>query len=414
MASTQSQRVFDSLIYDQTVATAAASTTANIGTETDNKLVIQSNQPVEITRIEIFPSINTTTGATEDIEYVIPVINGNLFQGGALFRMRADLDSVFSTAPVLYRASGKKNGKFSRNSYVLGLSMRELLEYGYMANPQNILLNTTIKAKEKSTVDFQYTTGSTAATGTMRIRVWADRFTDGVAADNYVQNVYRPNTVGLPVAFSDHKSGRQFFSKIGVKYNGFRSDWEKLIGGDQIHLNDGISFKRFNYWARNSNATTVGSEYQLSSTNPSNVENQYENMDIQVDNKTLYVVNNLGVLDYSGNLRYVRIRANEQEMMQVRVDSSVDDVTFGRQTAIGGTVSIKSHQFFGLPEVGPILGHDEELQVTIQDSGAAIGAGSFTNGILAVWDGYLIQDPNLEGQDGNFLTGSKGGPKQFA
>lgn len=392
--STQSQYGFLDLIYDQTnSSTPASGTTTNIGTETDSALKLLKNQVAEVKFVEITSPLTAATGATEKLEFIRPKIDGQDYQGGKWLRIRADADSNVSPHRALI-TEGENFGPFGSRAgcFDWGLTMPELVQLNVDRNSSMAIYNTTPKIRENGTIDWVFTVGNAALTGTWRVKVYAVRYTSLDVANRFEQLTWAG---GRRVEFVDNRNGRDFNTFISPNYGDAAKDWTKLPGGNDISLRNGVDIRRFNYWARNKGATTASTEFNLSFLD-SKVNAVEQNMDIAVDDNELYMVTELGLRDGT-NHKDLLVRANDRLVFTDRTVDAVNNYTFGRRNAQGAGVTFKSYQYRALPKCNPIYGHNEQFKVLIKDSGSTIADGTnFGNGDLVVWGGWYIKDPLLQ------------------
>lgn len=388
MRATQSEKVQLTLLYDQTVATPSSGTIANIGEETAAEIALLKNEVAEIVYVEITPAINTTTGATENTEEISLIIDGKPWYKDTV-RLRADNDSLL--CPPRVNINGQNLGflEGQTKQFRLGYGLPEILENG--VQPKHVLWNTTPKVREAGKINVEYKQGNATATGTLRVKMYGYKYTDLSVADYYMKAVYgRPVVVPLP----DMQTGRKFQTTIMPNSLDVK-DWTKLIGGNDQNLQSQVKVSPLVVWSRNNTATTASVEYPLSYA-IGNAINPENNMSWEIDDRTLYYITHLGLRPHANHLE-LRAYANGVRTFRDRIRNSINNFNFGRVTSTGATVTAADHLYRPLPEIRPLFGHNETLEVRLLDSGTAIADGTnFGAGDLVVAKGLVIEDPSMQ------------------
>lgn len=410
---TQSEKQFLDILYDQQDTSGpSASQTAKIGEEGNSQLVLSKKEWAEIKYIMIIPPLDSN-GDAEALEDVKPIIDGDAFQGGQLMRFKADNDGVVIPPRPNQSGLGKRGGFGDVLTYDLGLTLPELVEMGVDKNPNLFLQNTTIKTKEQAKLDVEYLVGNSAITGNFRVMMFGTRYTEK-ALDFWLDHTWRRFS-NRPVQLMDPKSGRQFkfnISPVSTKV----SDFDTLIGGNNIDLNGEVEVKRIDRWSRNAGATDgSGGDFVLSN-DQSQVPNKFNNLDFSPDEDELYWFNRIG-LRAEGNHFETKVEANGQLVFQDRIEESINNYEYGRTTMPSSGLNVSDHDYRPVPFTDPIFGHNENLQFIYEDdTNGTIGDGTnFSNGSLLVTSGLFIKAPELEVEEeqpnrGKRLFESPAGP----
>ena len=391
MKATPSQQAVFTLLYDnQVTSTPASGTIANVAEESNADLKLNKNEVAEIKYIEVETPLSST-GTAEALEYLRPIIDGKDYQGGDLLRLRADNDSLIPI-PKSRIAHTLQAGMYgSRVIFDLGLTLPELVSMGVDQNQNLILENTTIKTREAGKINFKYEIGNAAITDNFRVKAYGVRYTDLDVANIYVQLAYGG---GRRVSISDPRNGRSFSTVINPNFRDSRNDFTKLIGGNDMDLNGGVTVHKFNYWARNNAATTASKDFSLS-FDDGQVDAREQNMDLEIDDQTLWWIRKLGLRAHSNHLD-TKITCNDVEVFRERIRDSINNLEFGRVSATSASAEPSDHLYKPLPTIPAVFGHNETLKVLFQDTGSVIADGSnFNAGSLVAWDGLKIVDPNF-------------------
>jgi len=402
MEATDSKIQTLQIVYDQQdSSTPASGVIANIGEEAASGIVLLKNQWAELKFIEIETPLDTS-GVAENIEHIKPVIDGSKFRGGNKIILRADNDSLIPAPRVTFAQNIELGDHGSRRPWSLGLTLPELLKHNINANPGLIMRNTTIKTKEGGTIDMESEIGNAALTDNMRVRIYAVKYLDAKVLEFFMKAIYgRARRVGL----KDFKSGRDFSFTVAAK-SFDANDFDKLIGGNEQDLQSGIEIDLLDFWARNALATTVNTDYALSSDDNTQVDRRERNMDFDLKEDELVVVTNLGLRPHA-NHQDLRIDVNDKIMFTDTIQDGMNNLDFGRITAPSAGAEPSDHEYRGVPSIEPVFISGEQGKVIIKDTGTAIADGTNHGaGDLVVLRGWKIKNKGFKGNKPSIWKGS--------
>lgn len=410
---TSSKLIRRECLYDVTLTGAqnAGAFGIALGKDTNVNRTCNRGEWFEIKWLEIISPLVAATGASDHLDAVRPLIDGQTHRGNDKYILRGDLDNNIQYAPNQNLLELQAGGNVNVRKFIpLGLTLGELVQLGVDKNPQLLLQNTTLKTKEAGIPNFTLDIDTGGTTGQIEVRAWGDRYTDADLLDSFIHRVYG-NGEGRRIPLMDPESNRDFSFTINPK-NLDHGHFDYLIGGNNQDLAGGVNVDRFFRWAQNKNATSVNAEYDMNFAN-SNVATSDQALSDPfsfkngIPNNALVLIDKLG-LNPHANHSEVRIQCNQQ---YIRKDLAfapsvvgggtavfLNHLEFGRSTSIGPAVTFPMHRFRPLPSIRPIFASNEQLKVMILDNGTQIPAGStYGAGDLLIMGGWLIQTPEYTG-----------------
>lgn len=410
------------MLYDVmlTGAQNASSFAIAMGKDTNVNRVINRNEWAEIKYIEVISPLIAATGASDHLDAVRPLIDGQTHRGGDKYIIRADLDNNIAHAPSQLAREIIAGGQiYVRKFLPLGLTLTELLQMGVEKNPQLLLQNTTLKTKENGSINWTLDTDTAGTAGNIEIRAWGNRYTDADLLDSIIHRVYGQGE-GRRIELRDPHTNRDFGFTINPK-NIDHDHFDTLLGGNNQDLAGGVEVDRFFRWAQNKAATNPNQEYDMNfdvgnvATSDQALSDPFSYKN-GIPDDVLVLIDRLG-LNPHANHSEIRVQLNQQYVLKEMsftpsvvgggTAATLNHLEFGRATAIGPAVTFADHQFNALPEIPPIFASGEQLKVMIVDNGTAIAAGtSYGAGDLLVMTGWRIKTPEYKGSKPKPLGGN--------